>query len=247
MIVCWWSGGITSAVACKKAIEKWDATPVYIETGSHHPDTLRFKVDCEKWYGKEIFTIQTSKYLDHFDVIDKDNYVNGPAGARCTLMLKRRVREVWEKTQDITGYVWGFESGAKEEGRADRIKTGQPKYQHFFPLIEEGLSKKDCIAIVQSVGIEIPMMYKLGFTNNNCVGCVKGGMAYWNLVRKHFPEQFDKMAKLERKVGRSCLSRYYLDELPLDAGRGTPPLVADCGATGEGCITSLSRDYYNRE
>jgi hypothetical protein len=247
MIVCWWSGGITSAVACKKAIDRWDATPVYIETGSHHPDTLRFKKDCEQWYGKEILTIQTTKYADHFDVIEKDNYVNGPAGARCTLTLKRRVRELWEKTQPITGYVWGFESGAKEEGRADRIKTAQPNYQHYFPLIEDGLSKKDCIVIVQSIGIEIPEMYKLGFNNNNCVGCVKGGMAYWNMIRKHFPEQFDKMAKLERKVGRSCLSRYYLDELPPDAGRGTPPLVADCGATGEGCITSLSRDYYNRE
>lgn len=247
LIVCWWSGGITSAVACKKAIEKWDALPVYIETGSHHPDTLRFKADCEKWYGKEILTIQSEKYNSHFDVIEKDKFINGPTGARCTLVLKRRIREKWEKTQDIQGYVWGFEAGAKEESRAERIELAQPNYQHYFPLIEEGLSKLDCIKIVTDAGIDIPMMYKLGFNNNNCIGCVKGGMAYWNLVRKHFPEVFDKMAKLERELGRQCLRQYYLDELPPDAGRNTPPLVQDCGATGEGCQTELSRNYYGRE
>ena len=26
------------------------------------------------------------------------------------------------------------------------------------------------------MGIEIPVMYRLGYNNNNCVGCVKGGI-----------------------------------------------------------------------
>jgi 3'-phosphoadenosine 5'-phosphosulfate sulfotransferase (PAPS reductase)/FAD synthetase len=245
IVVCWWSGGITSAVACLKAIEKWDASPVFIETGAHHPDTERFKKDCEKWYKREILTLQTPKYLDHFDVIEKTRYINGPAGARCTTELKRKVREEWEKTQNIKGYVWGFET--KEEHRATRIQTAQPSVEHYFPLLEEGLSKQDCIALVQRAGIEVPEMYKLGFNNNNCIGCVKGGMAYWNMIRKHFPDYFDKMAKLERKLGNSCLKQYFLDELPVNAGRGTKPLVQDCGATGEGCLTELSRQYFTRE
>jgi hypothetical protein len=90
-------------------------------------------------------------------------------------------------------------------------------------------------------------MYKLGFHNNNCIGCVKGGMSYWNMIRKHFPEEFDKMAKLERELGRSCLKKYFLDELPEDAGRGQPPLVQECGSTGEGCLTQLSQQWHNRE
>ena len=247
MIICWWSGGITSAVACKQAIDLYDARPVYIETGSHHPDTIRFKKDCELWYGKEIETIQTSKYSDHFDVVSKDKYINGPAGARCTTVLKRWVRERWEKTQDITGYVWGFEMGKKEEDRAARIQLTQPKYKHYFPLIDAGLTKPDCIEIVRKAGIEIPTMYKLGFNNNNCIGCVKGGMAYWNMIRIHFPESFDKMAKLERELGRSCLKSVFLDELSPTAGRGQPPLVQECGATGEGCESEKSRAFYNRE
>lgn len=248
MIVAWWSGGITSAVACKKALEMYeDVHLVYIETGSHHPDLLRFKKDCENWYGQEIVTIQNEKYQDHYDVIRQTRYINGASGARCTGDLKRRVREKWEKDKPIKGYVWGFEAGAKEEARAERVKLAIPKYDHYFPLIESGLEKQDCINLIQEVGIEVPMMYKLGFNNNNCVGCVKGGMSYWNMIRKHFPEDFDKMAKLERELGRSCLKKYFLDELPEDAGRGQPPLVQECGSTGEGCLTQLSQQWHNRE
>lgn len=249
MIVAWWSGGITSAVACKKALELYpNVRLVYIETGAHHPDTLRFKADCEKWYGKKIETIQNAKsYEDHLDVIRKTKYINGPTGARCTLELKRKVREKWEKSQDIKGYVWGFEHDKKEEGRADRIKTSIPNYSHYFPLIESKLTKPDCIRLVSEAGIDVPAMYKLGFHNSNCLGCVKGGMGYWNLIRKEFPDIFNKMAKLEREVGRSCLRKYFLDELPEEAGRNDPPLVQDCGSTGEGCLTELSRQYHQRD
>jgi len=73
-IIAWWSGGLTSAVACRLALEKYENVRiVYIETGSHHIDTIRFKKDCEKWYGCKIETIQTDKFDNHFDVIIKKN------------------------------------------------------------------------------------------------------------------------------------------------------------------------------
>lgn len=72
-------------------------------------------------------------------------------------------------------------------------------------------------------------------------------MAYWNMIRKHFPDVFDRMAKAERKIGASCLKKYYLDELPVDAGRNKPPIVSNCGAAGEGCLTEASHEYYNRD
>ena len=65
----------------------------------------------------------------------------------------------------------------------------------------------------------IPEMYHLGYHNNNCVGCVKGGMAYWNKIRVDFPGIFDRMAVLERKLGRSCLKSTFWTALiqPLGA------------------------------
>ena len=46
----WFSCGVTSAVACKLAIEKFgdDVELWYIETGAAHPDNIRFIKDCEK-------------------------------------------------------------------------------------------------------------------------------------------------------------------------------------------------------
>ena len=102
------------------------------------------------------------------------------------------------------------------------------------PLIDAGLTKSDCLAIVERAGIELPAMYKLGFQNNNCIGCVRGGMGYWNHIRRHFPETFSRMAKLERELGHALLPdgktgrRLFLDEL--DPGRGhllTEPEI-DC-------------------
>jgi hypothetical protein len=244
MLISWWSGGITSAVACSFEPE---ASLLFIETGSHHPDNLRFKADCEKWYGKQIETLQNTKYSDHFDVVEKTRYVNGPSGARCTSELKKKVRLDWEKDKTDLAYVWGFEYGEKEQNRAKRIIETVPYAKHIFPLIERKLTKQDCIRIVADLGIEVPAMYRLGFQNANCIGCVKGGASYWNLIRQHFPAEFTRMAQLERSIGRSCLKKCFLDELDPNDGRGKPPLVMDCGAIGEGCEIQKSREYSARE
>jgi 3'-phosphoadenosine 5'-phosphosulfate sulfotransferase (PAPS reductase)/FAD synthetase len=60
MIVCWWSGGVTSAVACKLALGLYNQTHfriIFMDTHNEHEDTYRFKADCEKWYRQEIETI----------------------------------------------------------------------------------------------------------------------------------------------------------------------------------------------
>ena len=72
-------------------------------------------------------------------------------------------------------------------------------------------------------------MYELGFHNNNCIMCVKGGKGYANHIRKHFPDYFNRMAKLERVVGATCIKGQYLDELNPKAGIHKPPITPNCG------------------
>ncbi len=80
-------------------------------------------------------------------------------------------------------------------------------------------------------------MYELGYSNNNCIGCVKGGMGYWNAIRKDFPKHFNKMAKLEREIGHSVNKdkegAVYLDELDPNRGNFIRDLPGDCGFTCE--------------
>lgn len=75
-------------------------------------------------------------------------------------------------------------------------------------------------------------MYEMGYPNNNCIGCVKGGMGYWNRIRNDFPEVFKARAELERKVGMTMLKDrngfIYLDELDPDRGNINTEIFPDC-------------------
>ena len=231
-ILAWFSCGITSAVACKLAIEMYGADNVdlcYIHIDTAHPDNDRFIADCEKWYGMPIRKVKSHKYTDQFDVIESTGYINGVSGARCTLELKKNVRIRIEKEIGYPSQVFGFEFSKKEINRAVRFSQQYQNAKPIYPLIERQITKEMCAELLLKNGIRLPEMYKLGFHNNNCIGCVKGGKGYWNMIRKHFPDTFDRMAITEREVGRSCIKNKFLDELTINEGQHDPPILPDCG------------------
>jgi len=226
--IAWFSCGATSAITCYLALkENPNCEIIYIETGSHHPDNLRFLKDCEnKLFKKKILILQ-SRYEDVFDVIERTGVIKMTKFAPCTNYMKVRIRQEYEYNHpEIETYYWGFEIGAREEKRANKICNTYPEFKHKFPLIENNLDKASCLALLQKFDIDLPKMYKLGYNNNNCIGCVKGGMGYWNKIRVDFPNVFNKMSKLERKIGHSCLKELigdetkplFLDELDPDRG-----------------------------
>lgn len=124
--------------------------------------------------------------------------------------------------------------------RYREFKANNPELQSLYPLIEADLSHSDCHAFLKQAGIELPMMYRLGYKNNNCIGCVKGGMGYWNKIRKDFPATFQRMASLERKLDVAILKeeepgtkkrlRVFLDELQPDRGHYEAEDEIECGA-----------------
>lgn len=233
MIIAWFSCGATSAVACKMALSMYNNVRIYyIETGSCHPDNVRFLKDCEQWYGRTIQVLQNPKYNCVADVL-RNGWINSPYGAACTFELKKKIRYRLEKAAKIwDGQVWGFEYSQREINRAIRFKQQNPETKPLFPLIDKMITKEDAMEMIQIAGIELPAMYKLGYNNNNCIGCVKGGMGYWNKIRVDFPEQFKEVAEIEREVKATCIKnetgRVYLDEL--DPCRGDPvtEVTPDC-------------------
>ena len=218
MIASWFSAGCSSFVAAYIMRDEIDRV-VFIDVANQHPDTYRFLADCESVLGMEIDIICDFKFGASVDeVIERKRYINGVAGAPCTLELKKRVRQEWERqfAEPIT-YVWGFD--ADERARADRLEAGMVEFSHRFPLIERGLTKKDVHAICAELGIKRPAMYDMGYPNNNCIGCVKGGMGYWNAIRRDFPDVFERRARQEREIGHSCIKGVFLDELEPNRGR----------------------------
>lgn len=232
MIIGWFSCGVTSAVACKLAIEKYGVDEIelfYMQIDSAHEDNKRFIEDCEKWYGKKINIVRSEKYKDQFDVIEKIRYINGVNGAPCTLHLKKNVRFKIEKEINYIGQIFGFEYEKKEINRAIRFVQQYPDAKPLFPLIDRKVTKSQCAELLLKNGIKLPKMYELGFHNNNCIGCVKGGKGYWNHTRKHFPEHFERMSELEQEIGASCIKGKFLKDLGKNEGKHEPPIVPDCG------------------
>lgn len=226
------SAGVTSTVATKLALDKYGKENVrilFFETGQHHPDNERYMKECEEWFGKHIEVFHNKKFSDAYDVVEKTKYVNGPSGARCTGELKKKVRQKLEPFIDFSAQVFGFEYQKKEMNRGLRFQQQYPEARAEFPLIEKRLTKADCFAMLKDVGIKAPAMYDLGYHNNNCIGCIKGGMGYWNKIRVDFPEYFDRMAKIEREIGNSCIKGTFLDELDPERGRHSD-MSFECGA-----------------
>lgn len=226
--VCWLSSGVSSLVAGyleKDTIDKF----IYIDIDDQHPDSMRFIKDCEKLLGKEV-EILKSPYGSVENAVKACGVFRmvHTGFAPCTAWLKKRIRKEWEyehSDYDIT-YVWGFD--ANEKHRAERLTETMIEFEHQFPLIERDLSKADAHGICAELGVKRPMMYDLGYNNNNCIGCVKGGMGYWNKIRVDFPEVFESRARLERELDNKILKECFLDELEEDRGRMSEEIMEDC-------------------
>ena len=233
-VVVWFSCGAASAVAAKLATQEYGDRCVvaYCDTGGEHPSHKKFLKDVEKWIGKEITILKSTKYKNHFDVFRKTKWINGIQGARCTIELKKKRRYEFQKHDDI--HVFGYTS--EEKDRAERFNEQNFELATDWILIRKDVSKEDCLGILWRERIEIPILYELGYNHNNCLMCCKGGQGYVNRMRVDFPEAFAEMASIEREIGHSMFrnedgTRLYLDELDPKAGnfKKEPPISCGIG------------------
>ena len=229
-IVSWFSCGGASAVATKLVLaEHKNVTIAYCRVREEHPDNMRFLKDCEEWFGQKVLILENETYQGSCYNVFQKNFFRTPSGSPCTRELKRKVRMNFQQPNDTI--VFGFT--IEEEERLNTFIDRNNEVPVLAPLIDKGLTKSDVLGMIDRAGIELPEMYKLGYEHNNCVGCVKGGMGYWNKIRVDFPEAFDKYAKLERERGYTILKdkngAIYLDELDPNRGKMSDEPRIECG------------------
>jgi len=221
-IVVWFSCGAASAVAAKLTVDKYEpefnVMIVNNPVDEEEPDNLRFMADVSNWLGKEILCAKNTKlgHTSAYEVWEKRKYMAGVGGAPCTLLLKKEARYEFEKSHDIAFHVLGFTA---DEGRRHERFTKFERGNVLPILIDAGITKGRCFEIVEEAGIVLPLSYRLGFANANCVGCVKASSPiYWQLVRKKFPAVFESRAEQSRRIGCRLVKlngkRIFLDELP---------------------------------
>ena len=235
-IAVWFSCGAASAAALKLTVDKYGAESVYAVNNpviEEHHDNKRFAEDVAKWVGIDIQYAVNSNYplASVVDVFDRRKGMAFPHGAPCTVELKKRARQEWEKTNPVDWHVLGFT--VDERNRHDRFVMTER--DNVLPiLIDANMTKNDCADMIRAAGIKLPEIYGRGFPNANCIGCVKAtSPTYWNLVRREFPEVFDQRAEQSRRLGARLVrvknERIFLDELDPKA-KGRPlKTMPDCG------------------
>lgn len=227
-------------IEVKLALEKYGRDRVeiiYCDTFAYeHPDNRRFFCDVERWLNQPIKILKSKEYKDIFDVFRKTRFLVSREGARCTAELKKRLRYEYQQPGDI--HIFGLT--ADEKKRERRFRVNNLGLAVEFPLIEARITKARCHTLIREAGIELPAMYKLGYKNNNCIGCVKGGIGYWNKIRRDFPEAFARMALMERELDVSIntkrekgkpRTRMFLDEMPPNIGRYESEAGIECGVS----------------
>lgn len=240
-IVSNFSCGAASAVATKLALQQYQGREFVIMNAfieEEHPDNQRFLRQCEEWFGHPILQLRDEKYgASTFGVFRKKRFIAGLGGAPCSKALKKDVLQAHQRPDDtiVVGYT------AEEEHRIDRFLDANNGVKAVFPLIERGLMKADCLALLERARISLPIMYYQGYDHNNCIGCVKGGLGYWNKIRRDYPQRFEEMAVLQEQIGPGASflklnengvknSRLIsLRELPPDVGRYADEPKIQCG------------------
>ncbi len=204
-------------MAAKLTLEKDpSASVVYCDTSrNEHPDNKRFMREVEKWIGKPVEIIGSETYKTVEEVFKSQKYMSGVVGAVCTVQMKKVPRFAYQKPDDI--HIFGFT--ADEKDRLERFEKNNPELQVEWPLLVHQINKAECLNRIEAAGIRLPAMYRMGYKNNNCFGCVKAtSPSYWMKVRADFPGVFKSRAKQSRELGvrlaRLHGERVFLDELP---------------------------------
>ena len=236
-IAVWFSCGAASAVAAKKTLELYpecDITILNSPIAEEDDDNRRFLHDVEKWIDREIQIVKSDKFPNQsaVEVWEKRQFMSSVAGAPCTAELKKYPRQLWEAENHVDWHVLGFT--VEEQHRANRFVLTER--DNLLPvLVNEKIGKVECMEIIADAGISLPRVYKMGYPNANCIGCVKAtSPTYWNLVRATHPEVFKQRAEQSRKIGvkltRVQNERIFLDELdPKHQGKPIKSGFAECG------------------
>lgn len=118
---------------------------------------------------------------------------------QCTNEYK--IQPVYKKARELLG-LKPYER-AKQKSRlwlgistdeAIRVKPSRVKWiQNYYPLIENGLSRGDCLAYINRLGFEMP-------EKSACVGCPFHSDFYWENIKQKYPNDFNDAVKFDTAI-----------------------------------------------
>jgi hypothetical protein len=144
------------------------------------------------WLSSDAYPVRDARSLFAWFEARRQIPVSGP-NRICTTVAKVERFERWlaDRYPGEAAEVWlGFEAG--EEARAAKDpNAGKPGRRHNrFPLIEWGMCRCRCEALVRASGYPVPR-------KSACVFCPYGTKADWKTFARELPEHFARTVALE--------------------------------------------------
>lgn len=217
-IVVGYSGGVTSAWAAAWALRQFNASDVvwlFHDTKEEHPDTYRFIKQFSDVVGHPI--TEQSDGRSVVEVLRDEGAIANNRMAFCSRILKAEQRDKHFKMlreqgeTDITN-VLGFSTIEWQRVQRATIRGEQGGYKTLFPLVAEGITKQQAADFCMSLGVRPPAMYRWS-EHANCIGCLRGGKAYWLKVAENEPAIFQQRVELEAEFGHTILKDTSLVQL----------------------------------
>lgn len=209
-VVVGFSGGVTSAWCAGWALRTYPHEEIVLlwhDTKEEHPDTYRFLVEMAVALGLEITERSDGRSVT--ELFRDEEFLGNNQNAMCSRILKREQGTRYLRELKAEGFhvvkVMGF--SALEPDRIQRAwSEGQAEgYEVVFPIRDTGTTKQGCADWCSCVmGVKPSAMYQWA-EHANCVGCVKGGRAYWLAVHENAPDVFAQRSALEEEFGHSIL------------------------------------------
>jgi hypothetical protein len=201
-VVARFSCGAASAISTKIAIERYGDRLEIVNAflAAESPDNRRFLAECERWFGRSITVLRDTKYAaEPLNVWSAKRFIAGSKGAPCSKELKGKILDAFADPADGIPLVLGYTSD--EAHRIDNFLDANAGAVVIAPLVEEGIDKDECFARVARAGLTLPLPYRQGFHNSNCLKCPRGGLGYWKHIDRFYPDNYEEVAQLQDVLG----------------------------------------------
>lgn len=199
-----YSGGLGSFMAAY-LVRNENAKLIFTDTKTEDPDLYRFLNETSKALGMELITLADGRNI--WEVFESVKFMGNSRIDPCSRVLKRELfRDYVDKNYSIENDSIVFGIDHRESHRMDTIAKRWAPWKTEAPLCQTKLNREDILDALDSLGIEPPKLYEMGFPHNNCGGfCVKTGQKQMALLFSKMPERYkwheEQQEKLFAKIG----------------------------------------------
>ena len=202
--IIFYSGGIGSWMTAKRVIKrvgKKNVILLFTDTLIEDEDLYRFIKETVAEMGAEYVEISDGR--TPWDVFKDVRYLGNSRLAQCSHILKQKPARKWiEENFKYDECILYLGIDWTEEHRTKAPTKNWLPYRVEFPMCEEPyLDKLDMLNELKKLDIEIPRLYKLGFSHNNCSGfCVRAGQAHFKKLLEQMPELYKHHEEKEQEM-----------------------------------------------